>query len=69
MKFKEDKRMNKNFSIQFVLGIIVALIGASIMFHGSIIGENNSGIATFIGNIGIGIIATSNIHIWKNLKN
>jgi len=35
------------------------------MFHGSIFGENNSGIATIIGIIGIGIIATSNI--W-NLK-
>ena len=57
--------MNKKFSIQFVLGIIVALIGAGIMFHGSIFGENNSGIATIIGIIGIGIIATSNI--W-NLK-
>jgi energy-converting hydrogenase Eha subunit H len=57
--------MNKKFSLQFVLGIIVALIGAGIMFHGNIFGENNSGIATIIGIIGIGIIATSNI--W-NLK-
>ena len=57
--------MNKKFSIQFILGIIVALIGAGIMFHGNIFGENNSGIATIIGIIGIGIIATSNI--W-NLK-
>ena len=60
--------MNKKFLMQFVIGIIVALIGASIMFHGSIFGENNSGIATVIGFIGIGIIATSNVHIWKNLK-
>jgi hypothetical protein len=60
--------MNKNFSIQLVLGIIVALIGASIMFHGSIFGERTTGIAIVIGIIGIGIIATSNIHIWKNLK-
>ena len=56
--------MNKQL-IQFVLGIIVALIGAGIMFHGSIFGENNSGIAIVIGIIGIGLIATSNI--W-NLK-
>ena len=60
--------MNKKFSIQFILGIIVALIGAGIMFHGNIFGENNSGIATIIGIIGIGIIATSNVHIWKNMK-
>jgi len=57
--------MNKKFSIQFVIGIIVALIGAGIMFHGNIFGENNSGIAIIIGIIGIGIIATSNT--W-NLK-
>jgi uncharacterized membrane protein YdjX (TVP38/TMEM64 family) len=60
--------MNKKFLIQFVIGIIIALIGAGIMFHGNIFGDNNSGIATVIGIIGIGIIATSNVHIWKNLK-
>ena len=60
--------MNKKFLIQFVLGIIVALIGAGIMFHDSIFRENNSGIAIVIGIIGIGIITTSNVHIWKNLK-
>lgn len=60
--------MNKKFLIHFIIGIIVALIGAGIMFHGSIFGENNSGIATVIGIIGIAIIATSNVHIWKNLK-
>ena len=58
----------KKFLIHFALGIIVALIGAGIMFHGNIFGENNSGIATIIGIIGICIIATSNVHIWKNLK-
>ena len=60
--------MNKKFLIQFVIGIIIALIGAGIMFHGNIFGDNNSGIATVIGIIGIGIIATSNVHIWKNMK-
>ena len=59
--------MNKKFFvIQFVLGIIVALIGAYIMFHGSIFKENNSGIATVIGIIGIGIIASS--HVWSTKK-
>jgi len=59
--------MNKNFFvIQFVVGITVALIGAFIMFHGGIFGENNSGIATIIGIIGIGIIGSS--HIWSTKK-
>ena len=57
--------MNKKFVIHFILGIIVALLGAGIMFHGSIFGENNSGIATIIGIIGIGIIASSNIWNFK----
>ena len=59
--------MNKKFFIiQFVVGIIIALIGAFIMFHGSIFAENNSGIATIIGIIGIGLIASS--HIWSTKK-
>ena len=45
--------------IQFIAGICIALIGAGIMFHGSILGENNSSIATVIGIIGIVLIATS----------
>ena len=45
--------------IQFIAGICISLIGAGIMFHGNILGENNSGIATVIGIIGIGLIATS----------
>ncbi|MDD5447111.1 MAG: hypothetical protein PHY36_04430 [Methanocellales archaeon] len=44
---------------QFIAGICIALIGAGIMFHGNIFGERNSGIATIIGIIGIGLIATS----------
>jgi hypothetical protein len=59
--------MNKKFFvIQFIVGIIVALIGAFIMFHGNIFGENNSGIATLIGIIGIGLIASS--HVWSTKK-
>ncbi|MCK9596795.1 hypothetical protein M0R19_06410 [Candidatus Pacearchaeota archaeon] len=50
--------MKKGF-IQFVIGIVVALMGAAIMFHGNIFGENNSGIAIIIGIIGIGLIASS----------
>jgi hypothetical protein len=59
--------MNKKFFVlQFVVGIIVALLGAFIMFHGSIFGENNSGIATVIGIIGLGLIASS--HVWSTKK-
>ena len=57
--------MNKKL-IQFVLGIIVALIAAFIMFDGSIFGENTTGIAIVIGIIGIGLIATSSP--WKAKK-
>lgn len=49
----------KKFGVIFwILGIIIALFGAFVMWHGSIFGENNSGIATIIGIIGIGLIAT-----------
>ncbi len=62
MLISRRKSMNKNFFvIQFVVGIIVALIGAFIIFHGNIFGENNSGIATVVGSIGIGLIASSHI--------
>ncbi len=43
----------------FTLGILVALMGAFLMWDGSILGENTTGIATVIGIIGIGLIATS----------
>lgn len=56
--------MNKAL-VQFVLGLIVALIGAAIMFEGSILGENTTGIAIVIGIIGIGLIATSSIRLLK----
>ncbi len=51
--------------ILFIAGICIALIGAGIMFHGNIFGENNSGIATVIGIIGIGVIASSNFRLLK----
>jgi hypothetical protein len=57
-------KMNKA-KIQFILGFIVALIGAVIMFEGNILGENNTGIATVIGIIGIVLIATSSYRLLK----
>ncbi|CAD7767226.1 MAG: hypothetical protein DNFNHJIP_00633 [Candidatus Argoarchaeum ethanivorans] len=51
--------------IQFVAGICIALIGAGIMFHGNIFGESNTGIATFIGIMGILLIGTSKFRLLK----
>ena len=46
----------------FALGISVCLIGALVMVAGeSFLGENHTGIATVIGIIGIGLIATSGV--------
>ena len=55
----KDNPWNHLNKIQFIAGICIALIGAGIMFHGNLFGERNSGIATIIGIIGIGLIATS----------
>ena len=52
--------------VLFVLGIILALIGAAIMFEGSLFGERTTGIAIVIGIVGIGLIATSSP--WKAKK-
>jgi hypothetical protein len=41
------------------IGVAVCLVGAFMMFHGSILGERTAGIATVVGIIGIGIITSS----------
>ena len=51
----------KAFFVQWIMGLILALIGAYFMFDGDILGENTSGIATVIGIIGICLIATSGV--------
>ena len=48
----------KNQQVVLVLGVIVCLLGAFLMFDGSILGENTTGIATVLGIIGIGIISS-----------
>ncbi|MFC1756910.1 hypothetical protein ACFLZC_02020 [Patescibacteria group bacterium] len=55
-------RINKPL---FIIGLSLALVGAGVMFHGSILGENNSGIATIIGIVGISLIAASNFRLLK----
>jgi uncharacterized protein YacL len=54
-------RNKKAFFAQWIIGLILALIGAFFMFDGDILGENTTGIATVIGIVGIGLIATSNV--------
>jgi len=41
------------------------LAGAFLMFNGDVLGENTTGIATVIGIVGIGLIATSNFTLLK----
>lgn len=58
----------RKFGVVFwILGIIIALFGAFVMWHGSLFGENNSGIAIVIGIIGIGLIATGT-PLWLTKK-
>ena len=59
IKNLRDSSWNYLNLVQFIVGICISLIGAGIMFHGNIFGESNSGIATVIGIIGIGLIAAS----------
>jgi energy-converting hydrogenase Eha subunit H len=54
-------RNKKAFFAQWIIGLILALTAASFMFDGDILGENTTGIATVIGIVGIGLIATSNV--------
>ena len=59
-------RNKKAVFAQWIVGLIIALTAAFFMFDGDILGENTSGIATVIGIVGIGLIATSNM--WMFLK-
>jgi Na+/H+ antiporter NhaD/arsenite permease-like protein len=58
-------RNKKAFFIQLIIGLILALIAAFFMFDGDILGENTTGIATVIGIVGIGLIASSNFILFK----
>ena len=54
-------RNKKAFFTLFGIGLILALTAAFFMVDGDILGENTTGIATVIGIVGIGLIATSNV--------
>jgi len=62
-------RNKKAFFAQWIIGLILALIGAFFMFDGDILGENTSGISTIIGIVGICLIATSNVHLLPLRRN
>jgi hypothetical protein len=49
----------------FVLGILLALTGAFLMWDGRILGEDTTGIAIVIGIFGIGLIAASKFRLLK----
>ncbi len=58
-------RNKKTFFPLFMTGLVLALTDAFLMFDGDILGENTTGIATVIGIVGIGLIATSNFALLK----
>lgn len=65
-KIKQPVIRNKrSFLPLFITGLVLSLTGAFFMFEGDILGENTTGIATVIGIIGIGLIATSNFALLK----
>ena len=54
-RLRDTKKYRK---ILFVLGILICLAGAGLMFDGAILGETTTNVATVLGITGIGLIAT-----------
>ena len=52
----------------FVIGLLIALTAAYLMYDGQILGENTTGIATVVLIIGIGLIATSGYNLLGKKK-
>ena len=66
---KKNAEASKWQYVIFVLGVSVCLIGALVMVAGEpLLGENNAGIATIVGIVGIGMIATSSKKNSKETK-
>jgi hypothetical protein len=55
----DNKGESRRRQISKAIGVLVCLLGGFLMFHGSILGEKTTDIATVIGVIGIGIITSS----------
>ncbi|MBU0546710.1 hypothetical protein KJ735_00820 [Patescibacteria group bacterium] len=51
----------------FILGILLALTGAFLMWNAHILGENARSIAPIMGIVGIGLITTSSL-LYKSKK-
>jgi len=66
---KEEKlegisaKRKKVFFTQWIIGIVIALTAAVLMFDGHVLGEDTAGISTVIGIVGISLIATSNVNL------
>ena len=56
---KKNVGTNSWQHVILALGVLVGLIGALLMFDGSILGERTVGIATLVGITGCGIICMS----------
>ena len=52
-----SRNTKKYRRILFVLGVLICLAGAGLMFDGAILGETTS-VATVLGITGMGLIAT-----------
>ena len=52
---RNTKKYRKTLSF---LGILICLAGAGLMFDGAILGETTTNVATVLGIIGMGLIAT-----------
>jgi hypothetical protein len=53
------RNTKKYKKILFLLGILICLAGATLMFDGAIMGETTTNIAIILGITGMGLIATS----------
>ena len=53
-----SRNMKRYRKISFVLGILICLAGAALMFDGAILGETTTNIATILGITGMGLITT-----------
>ncbi len=51
--------------VLFISGIVLTLVGAAVMIHGSLFGERTIPAAITIGIVGIGLIARSKFSLLK----
>ena len=58
-----SNKRRKAFFVQWIIGIVLAVIAAIFLFDGDILGERTVGISTVMGIIGICLIATSNVNL------